>query len=90
MNQHIADKQFAFMRQAGNENMLVIINFSGEHAFFDLEIPEHAIDYFGIEKKQYTVLDLLSNEEITTDVYGAHAIKMDVAPYAARIFKMKL
>ena len=90
MNQHIADKQFAFMRQADDENMLVIVNFAGEAAQCDLVIPEHAIDYFGIEKREYDVLDLLSEEMIHTGVYGEHAIKIDVPAYGVRIFKMKV
>ena len=90
MNQHIADKQYAFMRQADDENILVIVNFSGEPVSCDVVIPQHAIDYFGIQKKEYDILDLLSNETIHTGVYGGHAIKVDIAPYAARIFKMKL
>jgi len=90
MNQHIADKQYAFMRQADNENMLIIVNFAGEPVTCDIVIPQHAIDYFGIQKRDYEVLDLLSNERIQTGVYGEHAIKIDIAPYAARIFKMKL
>ena len=90
MNQHIADKQYAFMRQADNENMLIIVNFAGEPVTCDIVIPQHAIDYFGIQKRDYEVLDLLSNERFQTGVYGEHAIKIDIAPYAARIFKMKL
>ena len=90
MNQHIADKQYAFMRQADHENMLIIVNFAGEPVTCDIVIPQHAIDYFGIQKRDYEVLDLLSNERFQTGVYGEHAIKIDIAPYAARIFKMKL
>ena len=90
MNQHIADKQYAFMRQADNENMLIIVNFAGEPVMCDIVIPQHAIDYFGIQKRDYEVHDLLSNERFQTGVYGEHAIKIDIAPYAARIFKMKL
>ena len=90
MNQHIADKQYAFMRQADNENMLIIVNFAGEPVTCDIVIPQHAIDYFGIQKRDYEVLDFLSNERFQTGVYGEHAIKIDIAPYAARIFKMKL
>ena len=90
MNQHIADKQYAFMRQADNENMLIIVNFAGEPVTCDIVIPQHAIDYFGIQKRDYEVHDLLSNERFQTGVYGEHAIKIDIAPYAARIFKMKL
>ena len=56
----------------------------------DIVEGKHAIDYFGIQKRDYEVLDFLSNERFQTGVYGEHAIKIDIAPYAARIFKMKL
>ena len=90
VNQHIADKQYAFMRQADNENMLVVINFSGETAHCDIVIPDHAIDYFGIERREYVVEDVFTGNTIKTGVYGEHSVPMDVAPYAARIFKMKV
>ena len=90
VNQHIADKQFAFMRQADNENILVIVNFDGEDALIDLNIPEHAIDYFGIERKNYTIKDLFSGDAIEAEVFGEHAISVEIPAYGARFFKMKL
>ena len=90
VNQHIADKQYAFMRQADDENMLVIVNFAGEDAQCDIVIPHHAIDYFGIGRKEHEVEDLFSGEVFKTGVYGEHSIKIDVAAYGMRIFKMKV
>ena len=90
VNQHIADRQYAFMRQADDENILVIVNFDGEDALIDLNIPQHAIDYFGIEKKTYTIVDLFSGTSIEAEVLGEHAIKVEIPAYGARIFKMKL
>ena len=90
VNQHIADKQYAFMRQADKENMLVVINFSDETAHCDIVIPDHAIDYFGIERREYEVEDIFAGTTIKTGVYGNHTVPVEVAPYGARIFKMKL
>ena len=78
------------MRQADDENILVIVNFDGEDALIDLNIPQHAIDYFGIEKKTYTIVDLFSGTSIEAEVLGEHAIKVEIPAYGARIFKMKL
>lgn len=90
VNQHLADNQFAFMRQKDDENMLIIVNFLGEPANCEVVIPNHAIDYFGIERKEYDVLDVFTGDIIHTGVFGEHSIDVVVAPYGARIFKMKV
>ena len=90
VNQHIADKQYAFMRQADKENMLVVINFADKTAHCNIVIPDHAIDYFGIERREYEVEDIFADSTIKTGVYGEHSVPVEVAPYGARIFKMKL
>ena len=90
VNQHLADNQFAFMRQKDDENMLIIVNFLGEPANCEIVIPDHAIDYFGIERKEYDVLDVFTGDIIHTGVFGEHSIGVVVAPYGARIFKMKV
>jgi glycosidase len=90
VNQHLADNQFAFMRQKDDENMLIIVNFLGEPANCEVVIPDHAIDYFGIERKEYDVLDVFTGDIIHTGVFGEHSIDVVVAPYGARIFKMKV
>ena len=90
VNQHIAEKQYAFMRQAGNENMLIIVNFADETAQCDIVIPDHAIDYFGIERKEHEIEDIFTGNKFMTGVYGEHSINIEIPAYSVRIFKMIL
>ncbi len=87
MNHHIAAKQYAFLRKAGNEFMLVVANFSDSPACCDVVIPQHAIDFMQIPEKEYTAVDLLSNEPLQTAIHGDQPVSVSVAPYGARIYK---
>jgi glycosidase len=87
MNHHIAAKQYAFLRKAGNEFMLVVANFSDSPACCDVVIPQHAIDFMQIPEKEYSAVDLLSNEPLQTAIHGDQPVSVSVAPYAARIYK---
>lgn len=88
VNQHIADKQYAFMRQAGNENMLIIVNFDEKAASCEIVIPDHAIDYFGLERQEYNIEDIFTGEVFRSGVYGEHTINIDIPAYSVKIFKM--
>ena len=90
VNQHLADKQYAFMRQADNENILVIVNFAEEDVAVDLTIPQHAIDYFGIQAKEYDITDMFTNDVIHAPIMGENGIHVDIPAYGARFFKIIL
>ena len=90
VNQHFADKQYAFLRKTDKESMLIVVNFAGENAKCDVVVPQHAIDYLNIPEKKCQVVDLLNGEELTTEVYGDQTFPVEVGPYSVRIFKMNL
>lgn len=44
-------RQYAFIRKYKNEVLIVIVNFSDEDVKVSVNIPEHAFDYLGIDKR---------------------------------------
>ena len=89
VNQHLADRQFAFLRKADDELMLVVANFSGEPVACDVNIPRHAFEYLGIIQKEVKATDLLTGEALTMQLHAGHPVHMTIEPYTGRIYKMK-
>jgi hypothetical protein len=90
MNQHLAEKQYVFLRKAEDELMLVAVNFADADADCDIVIPHHAISYLGIEEKTYETVDLLSNEKAVLALKADTAVKVRVPANGGCVFKMKL
>lgn len=90
VNQHIGDRQYAFLRKADDELLLVVVNFSDQDVSCDVVIPSHAIDYLQVSAKEYTATDLLFGDTLKVVLRGDQAIKIDMAPYAGRVYKFKL
>lgn len=90
MNHHIGEHQYAFLRKADNELMLVVANFSRDEASCDVVIPSHAIDYLAIPEKEYTATDLLSNEQCVMAIAGDQSVTVTVPPYGGRIYKIEI
>ena len=90
MNQHLAEKQYAFLRKADDELMLVVVNFADASATCDVVIPHHAISYLGIPEKTYESVDLLSNEKAILSLKADTAVKVNVPANGGCVYKMKL
>ena len=90
MNQHLAEKQYAFLRKADDELMLVVVNFADASATCDVVIPHHAISYLGILEKTYESVDLLSNEKVILSLKADTAVKVNVPANGGCVYKMKL
>ena len=53
---------FAFIRQAGNEAILTVANFSDNQMETQVNIPAHAFEFLGIPARNYKAKDLLSGK----------------------------
>jgi glycosidase len=75
------DKQYAFMRYAGNELLLVIANFDESEVDAGVFLPAAAFDYFGIdETKIVSAKELFSGKEMPAKIerdsqYSVHLMK---------------
>lgn len=84
------ERQYAFLRKAGKDLLLVAVNFDDYAVAVDVKIPAHAFDYLKITEGVYEATDLLTKEKedtalncdgvlrLTMDARGAYVLKFRV------------
>ena len=53
-------KLYSFLRRSKNELLLIIANFADEETHAQINIPEHAFKFLGIQEGMYSCVDLLN------------------------------
>jgi hypothetical protein len=82
--------QYAFIRKAGNEALLVVANFAEESTTMDVTIPAHAFDYLKLKEKKGTAFtDLLSGREFKRPLLRDGAVTVDLDPLGSVVLKFK-
>ena len=83
-------RQYAFLRKAGSEVLLVVVNFDDLPSTMDVTIPAHAFDYLKLkERKTITAVDLLTGKEIKRQLYRDCYVSVDLEPLGAVVLKFK-
>ena len=83
-------RQYAFLRKAGSEVLLVVVNFDDLLSTMDVTIPAHAFDYLKLkERKTVTAVDLLTGKEIKRQLYRDCYVSVDLEPLGAVVLKFK-
>ena len=82
--------QYAFLRKAGSEALLVVANFDDQPTTMDVTIPAHAFDYLKLhERKSVKAVDLLSGKEIKRTLTRDCYVSVDLEPLGAVVLKFK-
>ncbi|MDR3340181.1 MAG: alpha-amylase family protein [Candidatus Symbiothrix sp.] len=82
------DKQFAFMRKAGNELLLIAVNFDERDVGVSVFLPASVFDYFEINKAVVTsAKDLLTGEKMSAKIAPDSFYPMRIKKYNAKIVK---
>ena len=83
-------RQYAFLRKAGKELLLVVTNFEDHDVSVDVNIPAHAFDYLKMTKKQKAAfVDLLSGQTLTTALLPDGAVHVDIPTRYAVVLKLQ-
>ena len=83
-------RQYAFLRKAGAETLLVVANFDALPTTMDVTIPAHAFDYLNIkEKKSATLTDLISGKEMKRQLFRDCYVSVDLEPLGIAVLKFK-
>ena len=88
VNGHL-HRQYAFLRKAGSEVLLVIANFEDLRQTVDIIIPAHAFDYLGIKEKNAQAVDLLTDEKLRIALKKDEAVSVSLPPHGACILKFR-
>ena len=83
-------RQYAFLRKAASEALLVVVNFDDLPSTMDVTIPAHAFDYLKLkERKNVTAVDLVTGKEIKRQLYRDCYVSVDLEPLGAVVLKFK-
>lgn len=89
VNQHIADKQFAFLRKYGMEVLLVVVNFADEAVECDINIPQHAFDFLKLSEGMVYTTDLLTYHPHQTPIHPGKPVTVQVPANGGRVYKWR-
>jgi glycosidase len=82
-------RQYAFLRKAGAEVLLVVANFDTLPVTTTVNIPAHAFDYLHMKEKNAMAKDLLSEQKIKLSLQRDGSIPLTLEPLSAIILKFK-
>ena len=82
-------RQYAFLRKAGSEALLVVANFDSAPATANITIPAHAFDYLGISEKNAQATELLSGNILKITLKRDEAVTVCVDAQGVAILKFK-
>ena len=89
VNGHL-ERQYAFLRYAGGELLLVVTNFEDRDVVTDVNIPAHAFDYLGIKEKKVIGTDLLTKEKLAMSLRKDGSVRMEIKARSGRAWKIKI
>ena len=67
------DRQYAFLRKAGKELLLVVANFDDQPVNMQLVLPDHAFGYMEIREKAYKAEELLGGGDYKSPIKNGTA-----------------
>jgi glycosidase len=83
------NRQYAFIRKAGKEMLLVVANFDDAPLTMQLMIPDHAFNYLDIQEKAYQATELLSGETSSMVLMRDNTINVPLKERGAVVYKLK-
>ena len=82
-------RQYAFLRKADSEVLLVVVNFDDLPVVMDVMIPAHAFDFLNMKEKGTVSTDLLTGERIRLQLQRDMPVAVSLKPLGAVIMKFK-
>ena len=89
VNRHL-ERQYAFLRYAEGELLLVVVNFEDRDVVVDVNIPAHAFEYLDMKEKKLIATDLLSKERLAMSLRKDGSVRMDISSRGGRVWKVKM
>ena len=81
--------EYAFIRKAGTEVLLVVANFADSNQTVSITIPSHAFDFLKMKEKNVQATDLLSDEKQKLFLKRDEAVAVNVQANSAVVLKFK-
>ena len=82
-------RQYAFLRKAAKEALLVVANFEDAPVTMPVKIPTHAFDFLHMKEKNAVALEMLSGHKQKIQLKRDGEIVVELPPYGAVVYKFK-
>jgi hypothetical protein len=89
-NQHIGNQQYAFLRKAGREVILVVTNFSPRMVSIELTIPRHAFEHLHGEPVEVISVSLLNKDKRKLFIYPDMTIPLIIPALSGIVYNRVL
>lgn len=87
VNHALYQKQYAWLRKAGEEVILLVVNFSAENVVRNVSIPQHAFDVLDLREGTFDAVELLTKQPMTLEMSGDIPIQVEVEAYDGVVIK---
>ena len=81
-------RQYAFLRKAGKELLLVVVNFDDSPVDMQLSIPDHAYDYLEIQERAYEAHELLAGGKQSMVLIKGEPVRVALESRGAVVMKL--
>ena len=88
VNGHL-QRQYAFLRKADNDLLLVVVNFADQDVDVDVNLPAHAFDYLKLKACTAMATDLLTKEKQSMLLHPDGNVRMNIPARSGRVWKVK-
>ena len=82
-------KQYAFLRHAGNETILVVSNFDDHDVVCNVNVPQHAFEHLGITAGEKKAVELISRQRTPMSLTHEKPLTISIQPFSAVFWKLK-
>lgn len=82
-------RHYAFLRNHGDETLLIAVNFGSDPADMSINIPRHAFDTLNIPEATYRAKELLSGTTARKDIRADVPFSTLIKPFDAVVWKFK-
>ena len=82
-------RQYAFLRKADKDVLLVVVNFDDVPITMSLTVPSHAFDYLGLQEKCYQAIDLLSGQHVSLAFMRDCQVAIPLEARGSVVYKFK-
>ncbi|WP_028896626.1 alpha-amylase family glycosyl hydrolase [Prevotella sp. HUN102] len=80
-------RQFAFLRKADDEVLLIVANFDENETRVDVRIPVHAYDFLQLPEGEVEMTDLLSGDKLVAVLHRDGTVSVQTDGLNGRIYK---
>lgn len=82
-------RHFAFLRSAGDELLVITVNFSDEEVNVEINIPAHAFDYLSLKRGNALATELLTGQESVKTISDTTPFATHIPAHGAVIWKIR-